>query len=159
MKHLFALVLLCACSTGRPLNDNWNFNFWSFDAPEEWTLVRGQVSKAPTWNTLDFGMDLSAASDIALYQDIAAPQPCMRVKLISDIAEDATVRFRTDIGADGSSEQDQEIPRAQWALASLSISAPADAKMMRIWIEKRGSGHAVVANLRIETATSCEVTP
>ena len=158
-----ALCVLSACSASddayAPVS---NPGFESKQCDEgslcDWT-VEGQISSVPTWHEEDHGTEL-LDQNTSIAQLIAPFDggPCVRFKLIADVAASANVIITLDFEADGNVEYTDVIPAAHWTLLTYQHPVPAMASSLRIRIEKQSLGRAVLARLDL-TAGSCDAEP
>ena len=79
-----------------------------------WTLVDGEIRKAPTWHERDYGVELVGPHVTLAQRPDISSVPCLEFKVIADIDPAASVHVELDFGADGSIEYSERIPSARW---------------------------------------------
>ena len=167
MKKLSLLVLgmaatqLGATDCGQVIRDP-GFDLWCGDDLCTWKVVRGDVSRAPTWHSSDAGVEL-VGDDAAISQ--LAPVDsgdgtCIHFELVADIDDAAEAYLAVDVFGDGSIDRSERLPASKWKPLSynLSIKPPFDG--VRFELSKRGAGRAVLGRIHAEVAPDgCEGLP
>lgn len=147
---------LGATDCGDVLKDP-GFDLWCGSNLCAWTVERGEVTHAPTWNTADWGAEL-VGDDVAIEQMSPVTSDdtsCLVISMVADIASDAEVDLNLDAYGDGTVDYTQRIPTSSWAPISYTIAIGGVFEGMRFEIAKHGSGHAELARLRVQTSTDC----
>lgn len=124
----------------------------------DWT-TEGQIASVPTWHEEDHGTELLGAP-VSLSQ-LLDPFPggaCVRFELVADVAAAADVSIALDFDDDGTVEYRDPIPAAHWTLLTYQHQAPPSAASLRVRIDKRAQGHAVLARLAL-MAVDCDAQP
>lgn len=151
------LVMALALSQGGATDcgqiiDNRGFDLWCGDRLCAWELEKGAVERAPTWNEADSGVamigDDVAISQLTPVED--ADGHCVRVTMVADLDEAAEVRLQVDVYGDGVVESDERIPTSDWRKLTYLLRMPDGYSGVRFRLTKRGSGHAVLANIGAE---------
>jgi hypothetical protein len=131
-----------------------SFDRWCGDSLCEWLTDEGAIARTPTWHTKDYAVEL-VGGPVQISQSTDTKSACFVVKLISDVDPATQTSLQVDFNDDGSVDYDRPLPRAAWKLAQFPISAPARYLGARFILRKEKPGHAVVAQLRVETALDC----
>ncbi len=142
------VLLLLSCRQGPDVLENWTFSVWEDDRPRGWELLAGEVQPAATWHPRDYGVELVSAGT-ALTQRSEIWFSCLQIDVIADTVAEAEVAFSIDVGDDGVPEEQRVIPASAWAPLSFRAQVGLESKALRITLEKRGEGRAVLANLRV----------
>ena len=100
-----ALVCLAMTGAACPLDDDPGFDDWCGDKLCRWTLVDGQIAKAPTWHERDYGVELIGPTVTLAQQPNIDSVPCLEFKVIADIDPAASVYLELDFRADGTTRQ------------------------------------------------------
>jgi hypothetical protein len=164
MKRNLSLMFLAVASGGATecgqIVDDRGFDLWCGESLCTWTLEKGDIAPAPTWHPDDRGVDM-IGDDVAIAQMTPVEfrdGTCVRFTLVADVAEDAEVRLQMDVFGDGTVETDERIPTSDWRKLTYLVQMPADYSGVKFRLTKRGTGHAVLANIGAEIAKSEECT-
>ncbi|MFT3925939.1 MAG: hypothetical protein QM778_25575 [Myxococcales bacterium] len=85
------------------------------------------------------------------------PVKCMRFDLIADAEPEAQLSLVLDFNDDGYEEFDQLIPDVRWKSLQFVVRPPTDYRSLRYILRKKGSGRAVIAQLRVvEETEGCD---
>jgi hypothetical protein len=141
-------ILFSCCRLGSDLLVNWSFSVWDETTPRGWTLVSGEVQRAPTWHPRDLAVEF-VSTGTTLTQASELAFACLRVDVIADVTIEAALTFSIDVQDDGVIDEVQTIPSSQWEPVSFQVKVKDASPPLRVTIEKRGEGRAVLANLRI----------
>lgn len=150
-----AFLLLAAC----PLDDDPGFDDWCGEQLCHWTLVDGQIAKAPTWHERDYGVELVGPHVTLSQQPAISSKPCLEFKVIADVDPAAAVYVELDFQADGTVEYRERIPSAQSQLLTFLVSAPTWYDAVALNIRKESDGHAVLARLELGEGQGCTDAP
>lgn len=140
--------------------DDRGFDLWCGESLCTWVLEKGDIAPAPTWHPDDLGVEM-VGDDTVIWQMTPVESrdgTCVRFELVADVAEDAEVRLQMDVFGDGSIEMDERIPTSDWRRLSYLVRMPGDYNGVKFRLTKRGTGHAVLANIGAEIARSEECT-
>jgi hypothetical protein len=162
MKSRFASAALACLSLSLaacPLDDDPGFDDWCGDRLCHWTLVEGDIAKAPTWHERDYGVDLIGPRVTLTQQPDIDSVGCLEFKVIADIDPAASVYIELDFRADGSSEYRERVPSARWQPLSFLVSAPSWYDAVALTIRKESDGRAVLARLELGDGEGCTGTP
>ena len=152
---LMACLGLAAC----PLDDDPGFDDWCGDQLCHWTLVDGQIAKAPTWHERDSGVELVGPHVTLRQQPNIESVACLEFKVIADIDPAAAVYVELDFLADGTPEWREQLPSAQWQPLTFLVAAPTWYDSVALTIRKESDGHAVLARLELGDGSGCTGTP
>jgi hypothetical protein len=162
-RPLLAIALVLgaggATECGQIVDDR-GFDLWCDDSLCTWVLEKGDIAPAATWHPDDLGVEM-IGDDTAISQMTPVDfhdGTCVRFTLVADIAEDAEVRLLMDVFGDGSVEMDERIPTSDWRKLTYLVRMPADYSGVRFRLTKRGTGHAVLANIGAEIAQTDDCT-
>ena len=165
-KHVPAVaVIAVAVATGGATEcgqivDDRGFDMWCGESLCTWRLEKGEIRPASTWHPDDLGVEM-LGDDTAISQMTsvnARDGTCVRFTLVADVAEDAEVRLAMDVFGDGSVEMDERIPTADWRKLTYLVRMPPGYSGVLFRLSKRGTGHAVLANIGAEIAGDDECT-
>jgi hypothetical protein len=161
MKRLVILLAFSqvgATDCGNAVRDP-SFDLWCGQNLCAWKLERGDVGKVPTWNAGDPGVEL-IGDDVAIEQ--LSPVDfhdgsCLEFDLIADVDTTAQVDLNIDVFGDGSVEHTERVPTSHWKPISFLLPIQGSYGGIRFELAKKGSGHAVLANIGAKIVDSgCE---
>jgi len=157
MKRPGFVAIACLALTGTacPLDDDPGFDDWCGDQLCHWTLVEGQVAKAPTWHERDYGVELVGASVTLEQHTTIKSVACLEFKVIADIDPAAAVYVELDFRADGTADYRERIPSARWQPLTFLVKAPSWYDAVSLTVRKESDGHAVLARLELGDGTGC----
>ncbi len=136
------------------------FDMWCGDALCSWAVEYGDIQKVPTWHELDEGARLFGPStSITQYADFGHHDAdCVYFSLLADAGDDAHLTLELDFLGDGSIEYSHAIPADDWELVGYHITPPVQYSGVRFHIRMEGSGRAVIAQVRAQSAAREECT-
>jgi hypothetical protein len=156
----FAVIAcLALTATACPLDDDPGFDDWCGDKLCHWTLVDGQIAKAPTWHERDYGVELVGPHVTLQQQPSIKSVACLEFKVIADIDPAADVSVELDFLSDGTPEWTERLPSAQWQPLTFLVSAPSWYDAVTLTIRKESDGHAVLARLELGDGSGCTGAP
>jgi hypothetical protein len=120
----------------------------------KWHTDTGAVERVPTWNANDFGVSLLDGTQISQPTD-ESEATCLLFTTVANIDPTAEVMLLVDFDADGTVERALPLGATQWHQVRLEITAPPSYAGIRFAIRKEGKGTAVLAELRVQSATGC----
>jgi hypothetical protein len=159
---LLSLALLAGCGlydvTSGPSNPSW-----CGDAPCEWSIDEGKVTRAPTWHELDPGLGLEGdPTRISLVPKTSEGFiPCLALLLRSQFDHAAKLTFQIDVGDDGTIELEREIHGTNWELTNIELFVdplPPGREPVRFTFLKEGPGRVTLADIRLRHG-SCPRAP
>ena len=152
------LVALAASQLGATdcgqITSDPGFDLWCGESLCAWTLERGAVQRVATWNEGDPGVEL-VGPDSAIQQLTPVTSfdgTCIEFDLIADVDASSQVYLNVDVDDDGVLEQMEQIPTSNWKPLSYAILVQAPYSGIRFELAKRGTGHAVLAQIRAHLA-------
>jgi len=149
---VFALALsVVACDD--IINDP-TFRQWCGDTLCAWTLESGHIRKAPTWTDKDYGVEF-VDTPTRISQMVTDSPKCLKFSTISDLDPSTQVIVSVDFDRDGTYEFQQPIPSVQWTEEETLVTAPKAYSGFTLTIEKQGNGHAVLAQMRVQSSDDC----
>jgi hypothetical protein len=161
---LVGLTLLGGDCQGDIVNDP-AFRDWCGASLCAWKTDYGTVSRVPTWSAQDYGVS---------FADNAGGQPrgtqisqvteengasCILFTSVGDIDPSADMVVSADFDNDGTIDATQQLGSATWHQVQTEISAPAGYYGITFHVTKRGTGTAVLAEMRIQESTGCTASP
>jgi len=154
-----AISQMGATDCGNALSDT-GFDLWCGDQMCNWKKERGDVSRVPTWNQGDPGVEL-VGDDVAIEQFSPVDSmdgQCLEFDMIADVSIDAHVVLNIDVFGDGSIDHTETIPTASWALQAYKLPIKGVYRGIRFEIAKTGPGRAVLAQIgaKIATGPGCD---
>ncbi|MEO6774260.1 MAG: hypothetical protein ABI467_14770 [Kofleriaceae bacterium] len=151
-----AVSQMGATDCGNALRDP-GFDLWCGDQMCAWKVERGEAHKVPTWNAGDPGVEL-VGSDVAIEQVSPVDSgdgACIEFDLIADVDESSQVALNIDVFGDGSVEHVQPIPTSAWTPLKFELPIQGSYRGIRFEITKRGTGHAVLAQIGAKIVDGC----
>jgi hypothetical protein len=156
-------VLACALAIAgcdEDLIDDATFRLWCGEALCAWRLDQGHVRQAPTWHKNDFGVELVDTPTTISQELKSSSQKCLTFTTIADVDPSAQVSVGLDFNGDGTIDYDQPIAAVGFKEVKTQVTAPRNSgKPPRIFITKRGTGRAVLAQIRVVGNSSCNAPP
>jgi hypothetical protein len=140
-----------------------NFHTWCGDQLCSWKLESGQIRRAPTWHPKDYGVELldsTDASHVTAISQISKFSPqCFEFSTVADVAPEAQVTIGVDFNNDGTIDFEQPIAAIGFREQKTQVTAPLDYAGLRFVITKKGAGRAVLAQMDVQSSTSCTAKP
>jgi hypothetical protein len=131
------------------------FHLWCGENLCSWKTDAGSVRRVPTWHANDYGVELVDAPT-QISQETTEGSECMEFSAVADVDARAQVKIQVDFTLDGVPDFEQTIAEAHWRPTKTIIHAPPGrGSRFRFIIRKEGTGHAVLAEMRLQRATSC----
>ncbi|AKU97270.1 hypothetical protein AKJ09_03934 [Labilithrix luteola] len=142
------------------LIDDATFRLWDGDKLASWTLEQGSVRKAPTWHPNDYGVELLDTPTVISQVSKSSSRPtCIAFTTMADVDASAQVWLGVDFNADGTIDVEQPIAATDFHVSENLIKAPLNYGAIRFVISKKGTGHAVLAEIRAVSDTRCTGSP
>jgi hypothetical protein len=134
-----------------------SFECWREQHLCDWQTVQGEIEKTPTWHERDLGVSfLQTPTEISqLLESDTGGAPCLLFDTIADVAPEALMSLVLDFNDDGSPEIEQQISALRWKSVPFLLRAPDNYDRVRLSVIKRGSGHAVLAQMRVVPQSNC----
>lgn len=160
-RLLFALIpvatVLTACEDD--LVEDATFRMWCGDDRLcAWNLDTGHIRRAPTWHKNDPGVEL-LDTPTAISQVVDKSAKCLAFTTIADVDPSAQVTVAIDFDDDGSIDYEQPIVAVGFRSVKTQVTAPVRYDGFRIVITKKGTGRAVLAQIRIQSSGECTAPP
>ncbi len=140
---------------------NSEFTLWCGDNPCAWTVEEGEVAPAPTWHRsakgIGFNSDPTRISQVVPLDDVE----CIIIATLGELEGNARFYWGMDFGNDGPSDGDGEIeiPFDNWETIHRETAVPAGTTEVRLILEKRGPGRAVLASAHFAGDYYCSSNP
>jgi hypothetical protein len=148
-------ALLAGCDD---LINDATFKAWCGDKLCNWTLESGSVRKAPTWHPNDYGVEL-VDTPTAISQSTDQSAQCITFTTVADIDPSAQVYIGLDFNRDGTIDYETAIAATGFHEAKTQVTPPAFYDGVRFVITKKGTGHAVLAEIRAKSDGTCGGAP
>lgn len=149
-----ALFALSGYSSCDPVLENSGFDLWCGDELCYWKLEQGQIRKAPTWHSSDYGV-LFDGEYVRLSQKTDNVPDCILMNLVADIETTAEVWIVIETDDGESYQTRQGVPSTHWGVYDYLFDLPPLYGTATVSIEKRGTGRAVLAQLKAEQGEGC----
>ena len=150
---LGAGALLFACDD--VVNDP-TFRLWCGDTLCSWQLDAGHIKRVPTWHEDDFGVSFED-TPTRISQKLQSTPKCMLLTAVANVEPTAQMTVDLDFDGDGKTDASYPIPQATWRETKTLISAPdVYGPVATITLNKRGTGTAVLSELRVQKRDSCD---
>jgi hypothetical protein len=149
-------TLVAACDD--ELIDDATFRLWCLESLCSWKLDTGRVQPAPTWHVDDYGVELVDTPTV-ISQDLKKSAACLVFTSVADVEESARVTMGIDFTGDGIADYEQPIVATGFREVTTEVRAPRTNSVPRIFISKRGSGRAVLAQIRLRAGDKCSAPP
>ena len=158
-----ALPLLLLASCDVDLLEDASFDVWCGDALCSWIVEVGEVARAPTWHSHDYGVAL-IGEEVVLSQASAATHndvACIRFDLLAEVDSGVSLSLELDFLDDGTAEYSAPLASDGYQPATYTVTPPAWFEGLRIRVRKQGDGNAVIGQLRARgvSAEECPDAP
>jgi hypothetical protein len=145
---------LVGCETS--LLDDPSFDRWCGEQLCDWDVEVGQIERVGSWHKRDYAVSfLEAPTRISQLSRLFVANSCLRFDLIADVDASARMVLRVDYNDDGIAEEEQYVNEADWQTTSFVIHTPRSFGKVRFSFEKQGEGRAVLAQMWVDTDSSC----
>jgi hypothetical protein len=152
--------MLVGAACEEPLIPSSGFDIWCGQTLCQWKVDRGAISKVPTWNDHDYGVQLGGDTRISRHLDFNNDKvKCIDFNLVANIDNGTNVVLGIDFNDDGSTEYNQTLPSGAWAPLRYRITAPTYFNGARIFIDHTGNGGAALAQLQELDSSDCSGAP
>jgi hypothetical protein len=168
MKHALRLLMFTALACALMNADcdpnvtqDPTFRDWCGDGLCDWVTTKGHVQRVPTWDQNDFGvsfLDADGGTDIAQLT-VENQAKCLLFSSVGDIDPNANMEVSADFNNDGTIDFTGQLGSAQWEQVQTAISAPPAYSGITFHVTKRGTGTAVLAQMRVQSSTGCTPAP
>ncbi len=150
---LAAGALFLACDD--VVNDP-TFRLWCGDALCSWQTDAGRIKRVPTWHEDDFGVSFEE-TPTRISQKLQRTPKCMLLTAVANVEPTAQMTVDLDFDGDGKADASYPLPQAAWRETKTLISAPdVYGPVATITLHKRGTGTAILAELRVQARDSCD---
>jgi hypothetical protein len=114
------------------------------------------VRRVPTWSEHDYGVEL-VDQGTQISQFTTEASSCMDFSAVADVEPDAQVFVSVDFNLDGRPDFHAPIGETAWHPVKTRIFAPIGQgdHAASVSIRKEGSGHAALAEMRLQIALGC----
>jgi hypothetical protein len=162
MLRAAIVVAAAACMApgcnGDVLSDP-TFHIWCGENLCSWKTNEGSVRRVPTWHANDYGVEL-VATPTQISQETTEGSDCMEFSAVADVDARAQVKIQVDFTLDGTPDFEETIAETHWRPTKTILHAPpGHGSHFRFIIRKEGTGHAALAEMRLQRATSCPSPP
>lgn len=150
-----ALISLIACGD---LIADPSFDLWCGKRLCKPWEATGDITRVKTWHKNDYGVSLAKG---AVLSQLSSHDPvdCIAFEVIADVSASADVWLEMDFLDDGSSEYAQLVPESHFAKLRYLVKAPTWYDKLRFILRKRGTGRAVLAQIRATESDECAGDP
>lgn len=167
LRLLVLIVVTLACAVFASGCDDViadpNFHTWCGDQLCSWKLESGHIQRAPTWNPKDYGVELLDSTDAshvtAISQTVSKTPTCLEFTTVADVVPEAQVTIGVDFDGDGTVEYEAPIASIGFSEQKAQVTAPLVYTGIEFIITKKGTGHAVLAQMDVRSRTDCTAAP
>ncbi len=152
-------VLLRGESCGQPVLQDPTFRLWCGDELCAWKTEAGSVRKAPTWHDADTGVEFVGVP-ARIVQNTPSNAQCLRFTSVADVSPSAQMILSIDWDLDGTPDYTYPVPSVSFRQVQADFILPPH-EGMRVVLEKKGPGNAVLAEIRLQllSASECASAP
>jgi hypothetical protein len=159
-----ACLLGAACSTGSEDSEatiDPSFDRWCDQHLCDWQTVQGSIEQAATWHQRDWAVNFlqtptQISQRLAFTNESAS---CLAFDTIADVAHEARLSVELDFNDDGVADIEQQIPALSWKSVPFSVRTPVAYDGVRVNVIKRGTGRAILAQMRVVAQSDCTGQP
>ena len=158
---LFAAATLGADCAGNIVQDP-TFRDWCGSSLCSWQTDFGQVARVPTWDANDFGVSFldDGAKGTQISQVTQENEAtCVLFTSVANIDPAAEMYIGADFDNDGTVDYWAPLGTATWQRVQTEITAPPAYDGITFYLDKRGTGTAVLAEMSITSTTGCTAAP
>jgi hypothetical protein len=148
------LVLLRGDSCGQPVLQDPTFRLWCGEELCAWKTEAGSVRKAPTWHEADTGVEF-VGTPARIGQNTPSTAQCLRFTSVADVSPSAQMSLTIDWDLDGTPDYTYPVPSVSFRQVQADFILPPH-EGMRVVLEKKGSGNAVLAEIRLQLLSSAD---
>ncbi len=145
---LALLVLLRGDSCVQPVLQDPTFRLWCGEELCAWKTEAGSVRKAPTWHEADTGVEF-VGTPARIGQNTPSNAQCLRFTSVADVSPSAQMSLTIDWDLDGTPDYTYPVPSVSFRQVQADFILPPH-KGMRVVLEKKGPGNAVLAEIRLQ---------
>ena len=157
---LAVLLLAAVAACGRLDVDSEPGNFWNnacAEAPCGWEQLAGSLGHAPTWSETDYAYTFEAPGTKLTRR--VDRRGCQQIEILGDIEASAELTLQLDLNEDDIVDFTAVLPASHWQPTALRVNGPIGELGMRMTIEKRGTGKAAIARLRMSADPCASAQP
>lgn len=155
LSAFVATVLVAGCDD---VVRDATFREWCGEKLCAWELEAGSIRKAPTWHKNDHGVELVDTPTV-LSQSVDSSPRCLTFTTVADVEPSAQVTLGLDFNRDGTIDIEQPIAATRFREMKTQVTAPAHYSGIRFVIAKKGTGRAVLAQMRVQSGEECSAPP
>jgi hypothetical protein len=145
-----------AASVGNPSFDHWGCE----NSLCDWN-TSGSIEQTSTWHKHDLAVAF-LEENAQIWQHIEIDEDngsCIVFDTIADVAPEALVYLHVDFNDDGVRDLRQQITGSGWQSKPFVARTPVAYDGLRLSIVKEGTGHAVLAQIRLLARFNCAGAP
>lgn len=151
-------LLVAACEDD--LVEDATFRLWCGDDRLcAWNVDAGHIERVGTWHRRDPGVEFVDTPTILSQLVEKGGVRCLTFTTIADVAPSAQMTVGVDFDDDGVVDHEQPIVGTGFANVETEVSAPLRYDSFRILLTKKGTGRAVLAQMRVQSKGSCAAPP
>lgn len=147
-------VLLRGDSCGPPVLQDPTFRLWCGEELCAWKTEAGSVRKAPTWHEADTGVEFTG-TPARIAQNTPSNAQCLRFTSVADVTPSAQMSLTIDWDLDGAPDYTYPVPSVSFRQVQADFILPPH-EGMRVVLEKKGPGKAVLAEIRLQLLSSAD---
>jgi hypothetical protein len=131
------------------------FRDWCGASLCAWHLDKGTIVPVATWSAEDLGVGFEDTPTIISQTTTESQAQCLLFTTVADLAPSADLTLSVDFNSDGSIEYTGLLGATQWNKVEQEITAPAAYQGITFYVAKKGSGTAILAEMRVQSTTGC----
>lgn len=134
-----------------------SFEHWCDQHLCDWQTLQGAIAKTRTWHAQDLAVSfLETPTEITqLLEGEQGISTCLLFDTIADVAPEAQMSVVLDFNDDGVPDVTQQIPVLPWKSVPIVVRTPLAYRGLRVSVVKRGTGRAVLAQMRVAPQANC----
>jgi hypothetical protein len=165
LAFLLLFSTLCVgCADGaddEAMASDPSFDNWCDKHLCDWLTEQGNIAQTSTWHSKDLAVSFLAtptkiSQRLELKSDSAR---CLLFETIADVATEAQVALELDYNNDGIVDDHQQISALRWKSVPFVLNTPLAYDGLTLSVVKRGTGRAVLAQMRIVPRLECPGNP
>jgi hypothetical protein len=140
---------------------NPSFDEWCDQHLCEWETRQGAIAQVATWHQKDLAVSFEETpTEISqLLEHKQEGSLCFLFDTIADAAPGAEMSVVLDFNDDGFADLEQRISTLRWKSVPFPVRTPVAYDGLRLSIVKKGTGRAVLAQMRVAVQPECSGSP
>jgi hypothetical protein len=146
---MFLLSLVSACTLPPWTREDCEYGPCGFQT------LTGSTARTTSWDESAYALSLTEPGTRLTRREAGSFASCIDIALVGEVEDSADLTLELDFNDDGSIEYSGELPASRWDRRHIQIHGPAGERVVRSYLEKKGTGRASLAVVE-SRAVACE---